>query len=71
MDPPKPVSIAQITTATTAGLTPPEHHHQHQQPQQPLGGPEAIKRFKCPHDGCSKAYSRAEHLQRHQLNRRS
>ena len=27
------------------------------------------RRHFCPHDGCGKSYSRAEHLQRHQLNR--
>ncbi|KAI9848839.1 MAG: hypothetical protein M1837_006355 [Sclerophora amabilis] len=26
------------------------------------------KKFDCPHDGCGKSYSRAEHLYRHQLN---
>jgi hypothetical protein len=29
------------------------------------------KKFECPHEGCGKSYSRAEHLYRHQLNRRS
>lgn len=28
------------------------------------------KRFECPHPGCGKFYSRAEHLYRHQLNRK-
>ncbi|MBE7182682.1 MAG: hypothetical protein INR71_15995 [Terriglobus roseus] len=28
------------------------------------------KKFECPHDGCGKSYSRAEHLYRHQLNRK-
>jgi len=27
------------------------------------------KKFECPHEGCAKSYSRAEHLYRHQLNR--
>lgn len=27
------------------------------------------KKYNCPHDGCTKSYSRAEHLYRHQLNR--
>ncbi len=27
------------------------------------------KSFACPHQGCGKSYSRAEHLYRHQLNR--
>lgn len=27
------------------------------------------KNFACPHVGCGKTYSRAEHLYRHQLNR--
>ena len=27
------------------------------------------KKFECPHTGCGKSYSRAEHLYRHQLNR--
>lgn len=27
------------------------------------------KKFECPHEGCGKSYSRAEHLYRHQLNR--
>lgn len=27
------------------------------------------KKFECKHEGCGKAYSRAEHLYRHQLNR--
>ena len=27
------------------------------------------KNFPCPHHGCGKSYSRAEHLYRHQLNR--
>jgi hypothetical protein len=27
------------------------------------------KKFLCPHEGCGKSYSRAEHLYRHQLNR--
>ena len=29
----------------------------------------ADKKYECPHDGCGKSYSRAEHLYRHQLNR--
>ena len=29
------------------------------------------KKYHCPHDGCGKSYSRAEHLYRHQLNRSS
>jgi len=29
------------------------------------------KKFDCPHEGCGKSYSRAEHLYRHQLNRES
>lgn len=29
------------------------------------------KKFECPHSGCGKSYSRAEHLYRHQLNRTS
>ena len=29
------------------------------------------KNFPCKHDGCGKSYSRAEHLYRHQLNRKS
>lgn len=28
------------------------------------------KKYHCPHDGCGKSYSRAEHLYRHQLNRK-
>ena len=32
--------------------------------------PNAEKKFECKHDGCGKSYSRAEHLYRHQLNRR-
>ena len=28
------------------------------------------KNFACPHEGCGKSYSRAEHLYRHQLNRK-
>ena len=27
------------------------------------------KKYLCPHEGCGKSYSRAEHLYRHQLNR--
>ena len=27
------------------------------------------KKYECPHEGCGKSYSRAEHLYRHQLNR--
>lgn len=27
------------------------------------------KKYECPHPDCGKAYSRAEHLYRHQLNR--
>ena len=27
------------------------------------------KKYDCPHQGCGKSYSRAEHLYRHQLNR--
>lgn len=30
----------------------------------------APRRFSCDHPGCDKLYSRAEHLQRHQLNRK-
>lgn len=30
----------------------------------------APRRFVCEHPGCDKIYSRAEHLQRHQLNRK-
>lgn len=29
------------------------------------------KKFVCTHEGCGKSYSRAEHLYRHQLNRKS
>lgn len=29
----------------------------------------APRRFACEYPGCDKLYSRAEHLQRHQLNR--
>lgn len=29
------------------------------------------KKYECPQEGCGKSYSRAEHLYRHQLNRRS
>ena len=29
------------------------------------------KKYHCPHEGCGKSYSRAEHLYRHQLNRKS
>jgi len=28
------------------------------------------KKFDCPHESCGKSYSRAEHLYRHQLNRK-
>lgn len=28
------------------------------------------RKFECPHPGCGKFYSRAEHLYRHQLNRK-
>lgn len=28
------------------------------------------KKFDCKHEGCGKSYSRAEHLYRHQLNRK-
>jgi hypothetical protein len=28
------------------------------------------KKFLCPHDDCGRSYSRAEHLYRHQLNRK-
>ena len=28
------------------------------------------KKFDCPHENCGKSYSRAEHLYRHQLNRK-
>lgn len=31
---------------------------------------ESDKKYECPHTGCTKAYSRAEHLYRHQLNRK-
>ena len=31
---------------------------------------ESDKKYECPHPECGKAYSRAEHLYRHQLNRR-
>jgi hypothetical protein len=29
------------------------------------------RRFECTHPGCGRDYSRAEHLYRHQLNRKS
>jgi hypothetical protein len=29
------------------------------------------KKFECPHEGCGRSYSRAEHLYRHQLNRKT
>lgn len=32
--------------------------------------PNAEKKFECKHEGCGKSYSRAEHLYRHQLNRK-
>lgn len=32
--------------------------------------PNADKKFECKHEGCGKSYSRAEHLYRHQLNRK-
>lgn len=28
------------------------------------------RKFECTHEGCGKSYSRAEHLYRHQLNRK-
>lgn len=28
------------------------------------------KKYNCPHEDCGKSYSRAEHLYRHQLNRK-
>ena len=28
-----------------------------------------VKRFRCNYEGCGKVYSRAEHLERHTLNR--
>lgn len=28
------------------------------------------KKYECPHENCGKCYSRAEHLSRHQLNRK-
>lgn len=31
----------------------------------------APRKFMCEHPGCDKIYSRAEHLQRHQLNRKT
>ena len=33
--------------------------------------PNPDKKFDCKHEGCGKSYSRAEHLYRHQLNRKS
>lgn len=30
-----------------------------------------VREFQCTHEGCGRTYSRAEHLQRHQLNRAS
>ena len=33
--------------------------------------PNPDKKFECKHEGCNKSYSRAEHLYRHQLNRKS
>ncbi|KAF2728545.1 hypothetical protein EJ04DRAFT_591134 [Polyplosphaeria fusca] len=33
-----------------------------------LSGKDLDKKFECPHEGCGKSYSRAEHLHRHQLN---
>jgi len=33
--------------------------------------PNPDKKFECKHEGCGKSYSRAEHLYRHQLNRKS
>jgi uncharacterized Zn-finger protein len=33
--------------------------------------PNSEKKFDCKHEGCGKSYSRAEHLYRHQLNRKS
>jgi hypothetical protein len=32
--------------------------------------PNSEKKFECKHEGCGKSYSRAEHLYRHQLNRK-
>ena len=32
--------------------------------------PNLDKKFECKHEGCGKSYSRAEHLYRHQLNRK-
>jgi len=32
--------------------------------------PNPDKKFECKHEGCGKSYSRAEHLYRHQLNRK-
>jgi hypothetical protein len=29
------------------------------------------KKFECPEEGCGRSYSRAEHLYRHQLNRKT
>jgi hypothetical protein len=32
--------------------------------------PNSDRKFECKHEGCGKSYSRAEHLYRHQLNRK-
>jgi hypothetical protein len=47
-----------------AGTQPPKKRRR-------VAKPNPDKKFECKHEGCGKSYSRAEHLYRHQLNRKS
>jgi uncharacterized Zn-finger protein len=46
-------------------------HDEHPKKRRRIVKPNSEKKFECKHEGCGKSYSRAEHLYRHQLNRKS
>jgi hypothetical protein len=46
------------------------HHHSSNRPRRPRSRRDKDKRFTCDFEGCEKTYTRAEHLTRHQLNRK-
>ena len=50
---------------------PPQLHHNSNRPRRPRSRRDKDKRFTCDVPGCEKTYTRAEHLTRHQLNRKS
>lgn len=66
-----PSSIA-VTGGFRGSGDPPQQHsiQNSNRPRRPRSRRDKDKRFTCDYEGCEKTYTRAEHLTRHQLNRK-